>query len=72
MASTLGITAYRLFPAEGLYYTWEVGIRTLNAGHYRFTDMSNDTYGLSVLLSGDHYVRYNSDLPNIKHVEWRA
>ena len=42
------------------------------SGHLRFTDESNDYYDLSIYSStrSTHTVRYNSDRPKIKKVEW--
>lgn len=44
------------------------------SGHLHFTDEANDTYDLSIWLSGEygHHVSYNSEKPNIVKISWNS
>jgi hypothetical protein len=67
----------RLKYSPGVYdYVLEVDAKGprggTDSGHLQFTDVSNDTYNLSIYSSSrsDHTVRYNSKRPNIRKIRW--
>lgn len=60
-----------------LVYSYEIRLKTLTAGSYRFTDETSDTYSLRVynprptLTGQEHIVRYNSKQPAIVGIQYK-
>ncbi|KAJ0419593.1 hypothetical protein BJY00DRAFT_150951 [Aspergillus carlsbadensis] len=66
-----GISQYKLSEQTGWIVIWKYVLEIENNVNYtyEFTDESGDTYGLTTMVSGWHYVRYNSDQPTIVRVK---
>ncbi|PWY63040.1 hypothetical protein BO83DRAFT_324813 [Aspergillus eucalypticola CBS 122712] len=68
-----GISQYRLFEADGLIYKYQLDVivsevqGTFGCTYY-FID-ATDQYSLTVFLTGEHTVSYNSDDPYILMVK---
>ena len=60
-----GIVWYSLHDNRPSYYDWRLDITTTRKFDYYFVDESGDKYRINAFASGNHYVRYNSDKPNI-------
>jgi hypothetical protein len=62
-----GIRWYSLQKISTLFrlYDYELDITTSKAYNYLFRDESQDEYSLNCYVTGNHYVQYNSDQPNI-------
>jgi hypothetical protein len=61
------ITRYALGENSG-YFDYICNFTCTEHYDYYFTDHTNDTYPVSVSVNGDHYFRYNSKKPTIKHI----
>jgi hypothetical protein len=58
------ITRYKLYEYDG---SWKYMLEFSNEEHYDyyFYDETGDKYEVNTFRNGDHYVRYDSDQPNI-------
>lgn len=65
------IPQYKLHDNGASIYSYRLDFTSKTGGsiHYYFYDESGDYYRVFVVLSGDHYVRYNSNQPTIIRVE---
>lgn len=76
-AQTTSICATTTRGFSWLAYSYEIRLKTLMSGSYRFTDETNDTYSLRVYtprptLTGlEHIVRYNSKKPAITDIQYK-
>jgi hypothetical protein len=64
-----GIRSYSL-QGGGHFFTFELDFNTANSWNYTFTDQSGDTYSCDCVLTGSHWIDYNSRLANIVEVSW--
>lgn len=60
-----GIMSWYLTDNDGWIYNNILYIQNNKNFWYRFTDGTGDTYSLTTARLGVHYVRYNSNSPNI-------
>lgn len=64
------INRYKLHANHGgIFYDYQLDFTAKETGTYVFWDESKDYYKVTVILPGDHYVRYNSGRPTINYVE---
>ncbi|KAM5544981.1 hypothetical protein V8D89_001092 [Ganoderma adspersum] len=65
------ITKYNLYKYGGGDTNWNYMLQFANEDtyHYYFRDQEGDTYSVNTFRNGEHYLRYNSDQPNIVNVE---
>lgn len=67
-AATTGITRYRLYPSTSDDYAYELDFTNTEHYDYQFWDQTGDYYGVNTFRDGDHYVRYDSNLPKIVYI----
>ena len=60
-----GIVWYSLHDNRPSAFHWRLDISTIRKYDYYFVDESGDRYRINVFVPGSHYVRYNSNEPNI-------
>ena len=67
---TARITRYNLYKYGTPSDNWNYMLQFTNEDtyHYYFTDQEGDTYSVNTFRNGDHYLRYNSNAPNIVRV----
>ncbi|KAJ1334050.1 hypothetical protein MN608_04049 [Microdochium nivale] len=66
----IGISRYRLyFNGHPNAYSYTLYFTNTKGWSFDFKDDSNDVYTVSTIINGDHYVKYNSDAPNINAVK---
>lgn len=69
------ISKYKVSKVDTVFYTYEIMIvpsfnMIEGGGTYHFCDETGDCYGLGVNYAQDHVLRYNSDGPNIRKIQW--
>ena len=64
------ISKYALYDQDGSSYQYRLKFININGVHYDyyFYDETGDYYRVDTLADGEHFVRYNSSMPNIAYI----
>ena len=63
--SRLLISRYRLYANNGFIWDYKLEFTNTGGSDFEFMDETGDVYNVFAILDGDHYVRYNSEMPTI-------
>ena len=62
-AEGIGITQGYVSHDRGPIYAYRINFYNSKGWHFTFKDESGDTYGITTIRNGWHYIDYNSDKP---------
>lgn len=65
----LGISRYSIVPDGTIPNTYTLNVTNTKGWFFRFTDLTGDTYPLTTVRNGDHWLVYMSMGPTIIRVE---
>lgn len=68
-AEKIGITQGYVSHDRGPIYAYRINFYNSKGWHFTFIDESGDTYGITTIRNGWHYIDYNSDKPIVIGVE---